>query len=121
MVNALLGQRYLAEGILPTTNEINVLKHLDPEHVESAAQARGAREGTGTGGLLCALQAAARGRSRSAPAGDRGLGQPERAAAAPVAVGAFAAPRRPPLASGQAWWAAGARVCRLNACLATNQ
>lgn len=39
VVNALLGQRYLAEGILPTTNEINVLKHLDPEHVESAAQA----------------------------------------------------------------------------------
>ncbi|KAL4458908.1 hypothetical protein ABPG75_013773 [Micractinium tetrahymenae] len=38
VVNALLGQRYLAEGILPTTNEINVLKHLDPEHGESAAQ-----------------------------------------------------------------------------------
>ena len=38
VVNALLGQRYLAEGILPTTNEINVLKHLDPEHVEGAAQ-----------------------------------------------------------------------------------
>lgn len=38
MVNALLGQRYLAEGILPTTNEINILKHLDPEHVEGAAQ-----------------------------------------------------------------------------------
>lgn len=38
MVNALLGQRYLAEGILPTTNEINVLKHLDPEHVEGSAQ-----------------------------------------------------------------------------------
>ncbi|PRW59965.1 putative transmembrane GTPase FZO- chloroplastic isoform A [Chlorella sorokiniana] len=38
VVNALLGQRYLAEGILPTTNEINVLKHLDPEHVEGSAQ-----------------------------------------------------------------------------------
>lgn len=40
VVNALLGQRYLAEGILPTTNEINVLKHADPEHVQTAAQVR---------------------------------------------------------------------------------
>lgn len=31
VINALLGQRYLAEGILPTTNEINVLKWADPE------------------------------------------------------------------------------------------
>lgn len=38
VVNALLGQRYLAEGILPTTNEINILKHLDPENVESGGQ-----------------------------------------------------------------------------------
>jgi hypothetical protein len=37
-VNALLGQQYLAEGILPTTNEINVLKHADPQAVETAAQ-----------------------------------------------------------------------------------
>jgi hypothetical protein len=41
VVNALLGQRYLAEGILPTTNEINVLKHADPSQVEvGAAQVR---------------------------------------------------------------------------------
>lgn len=26
IINALLGSRYLAEGILPTTNEISVLK-----------------------------------------------------------------------------------------------
>ncbi|KAI3436182.1 hypothetical protein D9Q98_002237 [Chlorella vulgaris] len=38
VVNALLGQQYLAEGILPTTNEINVLKHADPQAVETAAQ-----------------------------------------------------------------------------------
>ena len=43
MVNALLGQRYLAEGILPTTNEINVLKHADPD----AAGAGGAQDGDG--------------------------------------------------------------------------
>lgn len=35
VVNALLGGRYLAEGILPTTNEINVLKHLDPAQLEA--------------------------------------------------------------------------------------
>jgi len=55
VVNALLGQRYLAEGILPTTNEINVLKHLDPEHVEAgAAQVGGLGCSTGAmraGGL----------------------------------------------------------------------
>ena len=27
IINALLGNRYLAEGILPTTNEISVLKY----------------------------------------------------------------------------------------------
>ena len=27
IINALLGGRFLAEGILPTTNEISVLKH----------------------------------------------------------------------------------------------
>ena len=27
IINALLGKRYLAEGILPTTNEISVLKY----------------------------------------------------------------------------------------------
>ena len=33
VLNALLGQKYLAEGILPTTNEINVLKHADASTV----------------------------------------------------------------------------------------
>ena len=37
VVNALLGQRYLAEGILPTTNEINVLKHSDLQPPESSS------------------------------------------------------------------------------------
>jgi Dynamin family len=29
VINALLGERFLEEGILPTTNEISVLKHGD--------------------------------------------------------------------------------------------
>ena len=29
MINALLGDRYLEEGILPTTNEISVLKFAE--------------------------------------------------------------------------------------------
>lgn len=60
VVNALLGQRYLAEGILPTTNEINVLKHLDPEHVEGAAQARGVLSLSLSPGVQRPLQAPAR-------------------------------------------------------------
>jgi len=37
-INALLGERFLAEGILPTTNEISVLRHGDgPERVEQDA------------------------------------------------------------------------------------
>ena len=29
VINALLGKRYLAEGVLPTTNEIALLKYAD--------------------------------------------------------------------------------------------
>jgi hypothetical protein len=36
VINALLGERYLAEGVLPTTNEINVLKWADPADGEQA-------------------------------------------------------------------------------------
>lgn len=36
MINALLGERYLAEGVLPTTNEINVLKWAGPADDEQA-------------------------------------------------------------------------------------
>lgn len=34
VINALLGTKYLAEGILPTTNEISVLKfrHVSADH-----------------------------------------------------------------------------------------
>jgi hypothetical protein len=38
VVNALLGQKYLAEGILPTTNEINVLKHGEPGQAPEGAE-----------------------------------------------------------------------------------
>ena len=31
MINALLGGRFLEEGILPTTNEISVLKYAEHE------------------------------------------------------------------------------------------
>jgi ribosome biogenesis GTPase A len=30
VINALLGEKFLAEGVLPTTNEITVLKYADP-------------------------------------------------------------------------------------------
>ena len=41
VINALLGERFLAEGILPTTNEINLLKWADPgAGGESAVQVR---------------------------------------------------------------------------------
>jgi small GTP-binding protein len=40
VINALLGRRVLAEGILPTTNEISVVKWADPNHavVDEAEQ-----------------------------------------------------------------------------------
>ncbi|KAG1680578.1 hypothetical protein FOA52_015025 [Chlamydomonas sp. UWO 241] len=31
VINALLGQKYLAEGVLPTTNEISILRHTDDD------------------------------------------------------------------------------------------
>lgn len=31
VINALLGEKFLADGILPTTNEISILKYLEPE------------------------------------------------------------------------------------------
>lgn len=46
VINALLGKKWLEEGILPTTNEISLLKHLDEsedqvgveEHTKSEGQ-----------------------------------------------------------------------------------
>ena len=38
MINALLGDRYLEEGILPTTNEISVLKFAEGGDVDALDQ-----------------------------------------------------------------------------------
>lgn len=38
VINALLGDRYLAEGILPTTNEISVLKYKDEQRADDTEQ-----------------------------------------------------------------------------------
>ncbi len=41
VINALLGERFLADGILPTTNEISVLKHAEDGRVSLEQQADG--------------------------------------------------------------------------------
>jgi len=38
VINALLGERFLEEGILPTTNEISVLRHGEGEETTSKAR-----------------------------------------------------------------------------------
>ena len=41
VINALLGERFLADGILPTTNEISVLEYLDPNDAAAATSGGG--------------------------------------------------------------------------------
>lgn len=38
MINALLGGKFLEDGILPTTNDISVLKFADSQEVEGVTQ-----------------------------------------------------------------------------------
>ncbi|KAI8475898.1 MAG: hypothetical protein J3K34DRAFT_517060 [Monoraphidium minutum] len=44
VINALLGEKFLADGILPTTNEISVLKYLDPADAAAGGDGGGGGE-----------------------------------------------------------------------------
>lgn len=57
VINALLGDRYLAEGILPTTNEISVLKHSgdSKEATEQTVDGIFMRRGSCPAAVLAAL------------------------------------------------------------------
>jgi len=40
VINALLGEKFLADGILPTTNEISILRYGDKEASAAPSQSR---------------------------------------------------------------------------------